>query len=391
MILSHSFPSLYKNVQISIVDFFEIFVILINTWYNYIIMKENKKLKQGALRGLGEAWQKGRVLALSVLLLFSTQALVSAKTLLEQYLDCNGIEEFVFYHEYPGKTNQYPNMYWSGSYQDGHSLLVFTRTPQTGIPREVSTNQSFSLSACFEPTWWAFQVGPNMFDRKIWEEKNDPREENNEIQRQVLSGVGTIESYLLNLGLDHSQGVQMTKPEGSFTNQKSTVTVDYRVAETNAQGMPTTLLAHAKSLEKSEAFPPATWRNVISYQASGKIPTQIDRFYVNGEGKEDELIDRIVIQKLLPATNTLPREHFLRPEYDNTKPFPEEDVFTFYLQTNQLVGLDAQSNQIVRMSPSDPRVLRKSDKNILIRNYWIVAALITLSLGVVVFKFRKNE
>ena len=46
MILSHSFPSLYKNVQISIVDFFEIFVILINAWYNYIIMKENQKIDE---------------------------------------------------------------------------------------------------------------------------------------------------------------------------------------------------------------------------------------------------------------------------------------------------------------------------------------------------------
>lgn len=326
-------------------------------------------------------------MALGCVLLFFTQATVSAKTLLEQYLNCDGFEEFVFYHEYPGKTNQYPNMYWSGSFQNGHSLFIFSTTPQTGVPDTLSTNQPLSLSACFEGTWWSFNVGQNAFDRKIWEEKKDPREEGNSVQQHCLGGIKTIKSYLLNLGLDHSENAEMTKGEGIFTNQNSQVMVDYKVIETNALGMPTTLAAHAKSLK--ESFPPATWRNVISYKDKSNIPVGIDRFYVNGEGKEDELIDRIVIQKIVPAKTTLAKEHFLKPAFESASDFPKDMVTTFYLQTNKFVGMDSKSNPIVRMSPNDPRLVQPVDKKNVVRNYWIFAILITVLVGWIIYRVKK--
>jgi hypothetical protein len=89
-----------------------------------------------------------------------------------------------------------------------------------------------------------------VFDRKIWEEKNDPREEGNSVQQHCLGGIKTIKSYLLNFGLDHSENAQMTKGEGVFTNQNSQVVVDYKVTETNTSGMPTMLIAHARSLKE---------------------------------------------------------------------------------------------------------------------------------------------
>jgi hypothetical protein len=117
----------------------------------------------------------------------------------------------------------------------------------------------------------------------------------------------------------------------------------------------------------------------------------IDRFYVNGEGKEDELTDRIVIQKVVPAKTTLSKEHFLRPAFENADEFPKDMVTTFYLQTNKFVGMDSKSNQIVRMSPNDPRLLHQVDEKNLIRGYWIVAILMTILAGGIIFKFRNNK
>jgi hypothetical protein len=351
---------------------------------------DDKAEKMGQGKSASSLQRRGWLLGIAgILLLFCMQPLLSAKTLLEQYLNCDGFEEFVFYHEYPGKTDQYPSMYWSGSFQDGHSLFIFTRTPQAGVPDTLSTNQSLSLSACFEDTWWSFNVSSRVFDRKIWEEKNDPREEGNSVQQHCLGGIKTIKSYLLNFGLDHSENAQMTKGEGVFTNQNSQVVVDYKVTETNTSGMPTMLIAHARSLK--ELFPPATWKNIVTYQDDGEIPAVIDRFYVNGEGKEDELTDRIVIQKVVPAKTTLSKEHFLRPAFENADEFPKDMVTTFYLQTNKFVGMDSKSNQIVRMSPNDPRLLHQVDEKNLIRGYWIVAILMTILAGGIIFKFRNNK
>jgi hypothetical protein len=85
---------------------------------------DDKAEKMGQGKSASSLQRRGWLLGIAgILLLFCMQPLLSAKTLLEQYLNCDGFEEFVFYHEYPGENGSISQYVLVGSFQDGHSLL----------------------------------------------------------------------------------------------------------------------------------------------------------------------------------------------------------------------------------------------------------------------------
>jgi hypothetical protein len=118
--------------------------------YKKIISDKAEKMGQG--KSINSPQRRGWLLGIaSILLLFCVQPMLSAKTLLEQYLNCDGFEEFVFHIETPGKTNQ--NHFFCGSYQNGNYLLIRSAQQLGGIPDTLKTDFSgLSASIHFDET-----------------------------------------------------------------------------------------------------------------------------------------------------------------------------------------------------------------------------------------------
>ena len=329
--------------------------------------------------------------SMSILLLFCVQPLLSAKTpsepppktLLEQYLDCNGLEEFAFYIEYPGKTNQFPNVYWCGSYQEDNFLFIRSSVPLGEIPAALRNDIPLMTFARFESTWWRISSDPLFCTRGVWEDKHIPDEEDNEVNFQCIGNVRHIRETLLNLGLSHTSGVMMSRDGGKFTNQQAQVVIDYSITEKNEAGMPKEIVAKVLNLEGIN--PPIVWRKVISYRydADGKyLPSSITH-YGTREGESEQLLKYVAITELIPAKEKLPRSHFLRQEFEDASRFPKIGPSVYYVEGKKMVGYDDKSNKVYRMSPDDPRLLNEPSKRRLLYGYWISSIFIT----VVAFSF----
>ena len=303
----------------------------------------------------------------------------SGKTILERSLACDGVQEFVFYQEYPGRTNQFPNTYYCGAFQGGNFLVVKSSVPLHSIPDTLTTNLAVAICARFERTWWSVHTTPHIYDRRIWAQENIPDEENNELERECRRSLQILMSCMLNLGLEHSNA-DMEADAGGYTNAEYQVAVDYKVSERSPTGLPKTILAHAVDL--AGVNPPSTWQLQADYGGGNReqrAPISVTRYLLQNDG-EARLLDRIVIEKAVPATSTLREEDFLRPQFSVGSGFP--NPMTYYLHTNRFIGVDAKSNLTVRFRPDDPRLLRTMEKKPLIVAYWIVAVLITAFAGI---------
>jgi hypothetical protein len=88
-------------------------------------------------------------------------------------------------------------------------------------------------------------------------------------------------------------------------------------------------------------------------------------------------IDRFVIKKVVGTDRELPKEWFARPAFEENKAAFFTSM-TYYYSTNRFYGYDKKSNLVVRLTPDDPRLLKKTDKQKLVKAYWISAASIAL-------------
>lgn len=328
---------------------------------------------------------------MSILLLFCVQPLLSAKTpsepppktLLEQYLHCDGIEEFAYYQEYPGRTNQFPNTYWCGSYQGNNFLFLMSYDPIEGIPETLPSSIQLMTSACFETNWWAISSGPLSYTREIWVDKNIPEEEDNGVRGQCNSEIYYFREAILNLGLAHSSEAMMTLDKGKYADRHTQV-ITYSVTEKTDFGMPRVIRADVLNLEGKN--PPIVWRKVIDYTTNPDgqhVPCLITHYGLREGDKEEMLMRRIVITKLIPAKEKLTRSHFLRSGFEDASRFPKIGPSVYYVEGKKMVGYDDKSNKVYRMSPDDPRLLNEPSKRRLLHGYWISSIFIT----VVAFSF----
>ncbi len=342
-----------------------------------------EKIVEG--KSINSPQRRGWLLGIAgILLLVCVQPLLSAKTLLEQYLNCDGFEEFAFYLEYPGQTDQFPSTYWCGSYQNENFLLIISAEPIASIPDTLSSEEPLFTSTRYDRTWWIIDTSSSAYGRKVWEDQGIPEEENNNVKIQCIHSINTLYGNLLNLGLFYS-GMDMHFDNGSYTSLETHISVEYEITEKNEDGLPTTILAKSINLEGLNT--PVTWKRKIEYSSNEegkKIPREIILSTINDDGAE-RVKSRIVIDKLIPATGILPREHFLRTEYTDTKGFTNYGApTTFYVRSNQLVGFDSKSNEVIRMEPDDPRLLNEpSEASSRPLRYWISAVFVI----VVAFSF----
>lgn len=305
----------------------------------------------------------------------------------------NGIEEFAFHHEYPGRTNQFPSDYYVGSVQANAILLWRSINPAAfsdTIPTELTTNLSAHLVARYEKSYWVLNVFKG-YDRKVWEDTDRSDELNNEIEKEYISGLGIVSKYLLNLGLEHSDlAITPSLLSDSYTNLTTGMAINYNITETNISGGPTLIVASVQALDNH--IRPVKWRFTIDYIADshGDRPSVITR-YVTRTDEAEHLADRIVITKLIPAQKSLPREHFIRTAYSTPRNYFQPSM-TYYLASNTLVGYDAKSNSVVRLRADDPRLLTSFQRKKLLIGYWISAAFIALcAVGVFVWTRRKGS
>ena len=354
-------------------------------------LMNNKAEKMGQSRSINSLQRRGWLLGIAgILLLFCVQPLLSAKTLLEQYLNCDGFEEFVFHIEIPGKTNQ--NHYFCGSYQNGHYLLVRSAQRLDGIPDTLKTDSSgLSTSIHFDQTWWVINTDFLGYDRKIWEDKGLVEEKGNEVERECLGDLCTLRETLLNYGLGHSAWNDLNSDQGTYTNEFSQAIVDYAIVEKTKNGMPKVIHAHFTDIEG--VIPNATWKRVIEYtlrEDNLETPLSISSFVIREGGKE-VLKKKIVIDKLIPASHPLSREHFLRPGFEDSDFATNGRPTTYYVRSNQLVGFDSKSNEIVRLKADDPRWIEEKDSKKLLIGYWVLAILISILalLSVFFIQIRK--
>jgi hypothetical protein len=341
-------------------------------------------------KGTFDLLKRGCLASLSVLVLLCSQSLLSAKTLLEQYLNCDGFEEFAFYLEYPGQTDQFPNTYWSGAYQNENFLLIRSGEPIASLPETLPSEVPLFTSTRFDRTWWIIDTSPSGYERKVWEDQGIPEEENNNVEIQCIHSINTLYGNLLNFGLFYS-GINMHLDNGSYTNSETLISVEYEITEKNEDGLPITILAKSINLERLNT--PVIWKRKIEYSSNEtgeKIPCEILLSTINDDGVE-RIKSRIVIDKLIPATGVLPREHFLRPAYTDTRGFTDYGApTTYYVRSNQLVSLDSKSNEVIRMEPDDPRLLNIPDRRKVNFWYWISAIAITVFIIPFIFTFKKR-
>ena len=353
-------------------------------------IKRPLKSKYNALRYDG-IWRNNLTgIALGILFLFCTQMFVSAKTLLEQYLNCDGFEEFAFYVEYP----EYPDIpifYRSGSFQGENFLLLTSNVKMFSIPNGLSTNLPIQACARFENTWWAFNTD-DFYERKVWEDKGIPEEMNNDIKVYGEDCIRIIRDYLLNLGLEHSN-FKMEKDGGIYTNLQTQIKVDYTITKWTEFGMPKEIVADTVDMEGGNL--PVTWRNVINYTENNEnawVPNSITRYAkgksLSEDGKEI-LLNRIVIMKLIPAKKKLSDGSFLKLQFTVMQGF--SPAMTYYLHTNKYIGFDSKSNEVVRLKPDDPRILKRSSRKKLIWGYWIFAIAISVFSISFIFIYKKDK
>ena len=338
----------------------------------------------GQGKSINSPQRRGWLLGIaSILLLFCVQPMLSAKTLLEQYLNCDGFEEFVFHIETPGKTNQ--NHFFCGSYQNGNYLLIRSAQQLGGIPDTLKTDFSgLSASIHFDETWWVINTDFLGYDRKIWEDKGLAEEKGNEVERECLGDLCTLRETLLNYGLGHSAWSDLNPDQGTYTNEVTQAIVDYAIAEKTENGMPKVIHAHFTDIEG--VVPNSTWKRVVEYtqkEDHSEIPLSISCFVIR-EGGNEVLKRKIVIDKLIPASHPLSREHFLRPGFEDSDFATNGRPTTYYVRSNQLVGFDSKSNEVIRMEPDDPRLLNEpSEASSRPLRYWISAVFVI----VVAFSF----
>ncbi|MDI9400528.1 MAG: hypothetical protein QM428_01165, partial [Verrucomicrobiota bacterium] len=216
-------------------------------------------------KGTFDLLKRGCLTFLSVLVLLCSQSLLSAKTLLEQYLNCDGFEEFSFYLEYPGQTDTFPNTYWCGAYQNENFLLIRSGEPIASIPETLPSEVSLFTSARFDRTWWIVDTSSSGYERKVWEDQGIPEEENNNVEIQCIHSVNTLYGNFLNFGLFYS-GINMHLDNGSYTNSETLISVEYEITEKNEDGLPTTILAKSINLEGLNT--PVTWKRKIEYSSN---------------------------------------------------------------------------------------------------------------------------
>ena len=351
----------------------------------------DKAEKMGQSKGINSLQRRGWFLGIvSILLLFCVQPLLSAETLLEQYLNCNGFEEFVFHIEIPGKTNQ--THYFCGSYQNGNYLLLRSAQRLGGIPDTLKTDSSgLSTSIHFDQTWCVINTDFLGYDRKIWEDKGLVEEKGNEVERECLGDLCTLRETLLNYGLGHSAWNDLNPDQGTYTNEFSQAIVDYAISEKTKNGMPKVIHAHFTDVEGF--LPTTTWKRVVEYTLKDdnlEIPLSISCFVIREGGKE-VLKKKIVIDKLIPASHPLSREHFLRPGFEDSDFATNGRPTTYYVRSNQLVGFDSKSNEVVRLKADDPRWIEEKDSKKLLIGYWVLAILISILalLSVFFIQIRK--
>jgi hypothetical protein len=354
-------------------------------------LMNNNAEKMSQSRSIHSPQRCGWLLGImSILLLFCVQPLLSAKTLLEQYLNCDGFEEFAFYLEYPGQTDQFPSTYWCGTYQDGNFLLIRSGEPVASIPDSLPSEVPLFTTTHFDRTWWIIDTSSSVYERKVWEDQGIPEEENNNVKIQCIHSVNTLYGNLLNFGLFHS-GINMHLDNGSYTNSETHIFVEYEITEKNEDGLPTTILAKSINLEGLNT--PVTWKRKIEYSSNEegkKIPCEIISSTIYDDGVE-KVKSRIVIDKLIPATGVLPREHFLRSAYTDTRGFTNYGApTTYYVRSNLMVGVDSKSNEVIRMEPDDPRLLNAPDQKKIIFWYWISAIAISVFSISFIFIYKKR-
>lgn len=353
-------------------------------------IKRPLKSKYNALRYDG-IWRNNLTgIALGILLLFCTQMFVSAKTLLEQYLNCDGFEEFAFYVEHP-EYPEVPIFYRSGSFQGENFLLLTSNVKMVSIPNCLSTNLPIQACARFENIWWAFNTD-DFYERKVWEDKGIPEEMNNDIKVYGEDCIRIIRDYLLNLGLEHSN-FKLEKDGGVYTNLQTQIKVDYTITKWTEFGMPEEIVANTVDMEGGNL--PVTWRNIIGYTENNEnvwVPNSITRYAnrksLSEDGKEI-LLNRIVIMKLIPAKKKLSDDSFLRLQFTVMQGF--SPAMTYYLHTNKYIGFDSKSNEVVRLKPDDPRILKRPSRKKLIWGYWISAVLITAGAVVGFISIKRNK
>ena len=330
------------------------------------------------------------LITLALLYLACGQFSAFAKTLLEQYLNCDGFEEFAFYVEYPGQTNQFPNVYWSGAYQDNNFLIIRHTKPTSSIPDKLTPEDPCQLSIHFDRLWWVVDANLTGYERKVWEDKGIPEEESNEVKSVCLSMLNTLYGNLLNYGLFHS-GINMNPNSGNYNNLQTLISVDYSIIEKNKTGQPNLIVAKSTNLERKDA--PVTWKREIRYSSNDDgltLPCEILFYSIYSNG-EKQLKSRIVIEKLIPAFHKLPKTHFFRTAFEETTGFTNYGApAVFNVRSNQLIGFDPKSNPVVRMAPDDPRLLELPDRKNLVWRYWLSAGLI-ISLFLILKLFYKNK
>ena len=353
----------------------------------------------GQSRGINSPQRRGWLLGIaSILLLFCVQPLLSAKTpsepppktLLEQYLHCDGIEEFAYYQEYPGRTNQFPNTYWCGSYQGNNFLFLMSYDPIEGIPETLPSSIQLMTSACFETNWWAISSGPLSYTREIWVDKNIPEEEDNGVRGQCNSEIYYFREAILNLGLAHSSEAMMTLDKGKYADRHTQV-ITYSVTEKTDFGMPRVIRADVLNLEGKN--PPIVWRKVIDYTTNPDgqhVPCLITHYGLREGDKEEMLMRRIVITKLIPAKEKLTRSHFLRSGFEDSSSFNKVGPSVYYVEGKKMVGYDGKSNKVYRMQPDDPRLLQESPKKYFLLKYLISLIFITF-VALFIFANNKNK
>jgi hypothetical protein len=66
-------------------------------------------------------------------------------------------------------------------------------------------------------------------------------------------------------------------------------------------------------------------------------------------------------------------------------------AMTYYLHTNKYIGFDSKSNEVVRLKPDDPRILKRSSRKKLIWGYWIFAIAISVFSISFIFIYKKDK
>lgn len=93
--------------------------------------------------------------------------------------------------------------------------------------------------------------------------------------------------------------------------------------------------------------------------------------------------------KLIPAKKKLSDDSFLRLQFTVMQGF--SPAMTYYLHTNKYIGFDSKSNEVVRLKPDDPRILKRPSRKKLIWGYWISAVLITAGAVVGFISIKRNK